>query len=146
MTLMINQQRNQSDSTQSLLTGIQILLVEDEPDVATFLLFLLEEAGAEVTVLTEAIPALAILEELRPDVLLSNVKLPDQDGDWLIRQIRTHESEAVRLLPAVAVTSYLREVAAASLLSAGFDFFLPKLTDPDNLIATVLCAVQKEVD
>jgi CheY-like chemotaxis protein len=128
------------------LKSIRVLLVEDEVDIAELLRFILENAGAEVTRLSRATQALSVLQPLRYDILLSDVKLPDYDGEWLIRQIRSHQSPSVRQLPAVAVTSYLREASQNSLITAGFDFFLPKLADPDELIAVLFNALQKEVN
>jgi CheY-like chemotaxis protein len=128
------------------LEGVKVVLVEDEVDIANLLLFILEEAGAEVTLFTEAEPVSALLETLKPDVLLSNVNLPGHNGDWLIRQIRVHPCQAVCRLPALAITSYLRTVSANCMLEAGFDAFIAKPNDPDELIATLLRTIARRTD
>jgi CheY-like chemotaxis protein len=120
------------------LVGVRALLVEDEFDVANLLLFILAEAGAEVFWVMQSCDALACLPDIRPNVLLSNIRLPDQDGDWLIRAIRQAEVESGHHLPAIAITSYTREVAEHKMLEAGFERFLPKNFDPDQLIAAIL--------
>jgi CheY-like chemotaxis protein len=108
------------------LADIRVLLVEDEPDIAALLVLVLETAGAAVTALTDAETALALLEVWQPDILLCNVRLPLQDGNWLIQQIRQHACSALRLLPAIALTSYTRDVCESTALAAGFDRFLVK--------------------
>jgi CheY-like chemotaxis protein len=108
------------------LTGVQVLLVEDEPDIAALLVLVLETAGAAVTACTDAETALARIEALQPDILLCNVKLPLHDGDWLMQQIRRHTCSALRQLPAIALTSHTRDVSKFKALEAGFDHFLVK--------------------
>ncbi|MEH2200406.1 response regulator [Nostoc sp.] len=120
------------------LVGIRILLVEDEPDIAELLIFILETAGAEVMALMDAEAALSMLELFHPDLLLSNVKLPDRDGNWLIEQIRVHSSSFLRQLPAIAITSYTREVSSRKSLDAGFDRFLVKLESPESIVDEVV--------
>ena len=78
------------------LVKIRILLVEDEPDITELLIFILETAGAEVMALIDAEAALAMLQLFHPDILLCNVKLPDNDGNWLIKQIRGHSNSLIR--------------------------------------------------
>lgn len=125
-----------SDSARAL-EGIRVVLIEDSIDEANLLLFVLEEAGAEVTLLTEAETALEVIEKSHPDVLLIDIKLPAQNGDWLIQQIRAHHSQTVSHLPAAAFTAYLREVNAERLLDLGFNVFVSKLADPDELVAAL---------
>jgi DNA-binding response OmpR family regulator len=125
-----------------LLKNLQILLVEDEADIADLLMFVLEEAGAEVTLVTYAGAALQALENYQPDILLCNVKLPDRQGDWLIEQIRDHESAQEKTLPAIALTSYTREVSEGKVLAAGFQQFMDKPFEPDHLITEVLRLVR----
>jgi CheY-like chemotaxis protein len=119
------------------LEGIQVLLVEDELDIANLLIFVLEESGAEVIHMDSAIGALLALEQHEPHILICNIRLPDRDGTWLMRQI-----QGQRLInpaiPAIAVTSYTREVTCESAFRAGFQHFLEKPIDPDELVATIL--------
>jgi DNA-binding response OmpR family regulator len=138
--MTMNQTSNQESELNSCqhLVGIRILLVEDEPDIADLLIFILETAGAEVMALIDAEAALAILESFHPDILLSNVKLPYHDGNWLIKQIRLHSSLLLRQLPAIAITSYTREVSCHKALNAGFDRFLVKLESPQEIVSEIV--------
>jgi len=118
-------QKNELDSSKSLL-GVRVLLVEDEPDIQALLLLILETAGAEVVALGYAEIALRQLESRCPDILLCNVRLQIEDGYWLMRQIRTHTCVMLRDLPAIALTSYTRDVSEVEAFNAGFDLFLVK--------------------
>ncbi|MFN6483592.1 MULTISPECIES: response regulator [unclassified Nostoc] len=131
---------NQETELNSLqpLVGILILLVEDEPDIADLLIFILEAAGAEVIALTDAEEALTLVESLHPDILVSNVKLPEHDGNWLIEQIRVHSRPFLRELPAIAITSYTRDVSSHKALNAGFNRFLVKLESPEEIVAEIV--------
>lgn len=120
------------------LQGLQILLVEDEPDMAELLMFILRLSGAEITHVTHVYQALEEIEYHCPDVLICNVRLPDLDGDRLIEQIRAQESEQLQKLPAIAITSFTREVSTQKMLAAGFHGCLHKPIDPDQLIAAIL--------
>lgn len=119
------------------LVSVRVLLVEDEPDIADLLIFILKGAGAEVIAFTDAESALALLESLHPDILLCNIRLPFEDGDWLIRQIRTHACLQLRQLPSIALTSYTRDVSEANALIAGFDQFLVKFEA--SIVDEILC-------
>jgi PleD family two-component response regulator len=90
------------------LARVQVLLVEDEVDVANLLLFILNEAGAEVLWVMQSNDALACLHHFHPDILLSNIRLPDHDGDWLIQEIRQAELERMAHLPAIALRGCLK--------------------------------------
>ncbi|MHC5673827.1 response regulator [Nostoc sp.] len=135
-----DQKINQETELKSLqqLVGTLILLVEDEPDIADLLIFILETAGAEVMALTDAEAALALVESLHPDILVSNVKLPHHDGNWLIEQIRVHYTPSIRQLPAIAITSYTREVSSHKALNAGFNRFLVKLESPEEIVDEIV--------
>ncbi|MBD2067288.1 response regulator [Leptolyngbya sp. FACHB-671] len=114
-----------------------MLLVEDEPELEALLTFILEGNGARIISAGSAIEALSQLEQRQPDVLVSNVRLPKEDGRWLIEQVRQLEGGG-RELPAIALSSYLGEVDAYEALRAGFHYFLSKPLDPDELVQTVL--------
>lgn len=123
-------------TTRQTLAHLQVLVVEDELDIAELLVFVLKESGAVVKLATTAQEALSLLKDYQPDILVSNIRLPDQDGDWLIRQV--HAQSLQQKLPAIAVTSYDREFSRRHMLQAGFHHFLYKPLDPDELIAEVL--------
>lgn len=128
----------ESPSQTSVLSEVQILLVEDEPDLADLLSFILKDAGAEVIEVTYAIDALEILEHTQPDMIICNIKLPDADGRLLITKVRTREAEQESgQIPAIAVTSYGREVNIASALSAGFQQIIYKPIDPTEFVSEI---------
>ncbi|BAY77981.1 response regulator receiver protein [Nostoc linckia NIES-25] len=138
---------NQETKLNSLqnLVGISILLVEDEPEIEDLLTFILEEAGARVIALPDAEQALALVETLHPDVLLCNMRLPGHDGNWLIEQIRVHSCQFIRELPAIAVTSYTREVSKHKALNAGFDRFIVKLENPEAIVDQIVQLIYSEL-
>lgn len=123
--------------TQQPLEGIQILLVEDEPDVASLLLLILQMSGATVEHYIQAETALLALESSSPNILVSNIMLPIHDGMWLIQQIRNHPRSEIQRLPAIGVTSYDRDVYPSHVLESGFDYFLSKLDSPDIMIEVI---------
>lgn len=125
------------------LRGLQILLVEDELDVASLLLFVLQTAGSRVKLCIEAEDALLALDTFQPDVLVSNIKLPSQDGTWLIQQIRSHSRPEIQHLPAIGVTSYDRDVCISCALDSGFDCFLSKLDPPDGIVDAIASLVNR---
>jgi CheY-like chemotaxis protein len=120
------------------LKDIQVLLVEDEPDIAVLLTYLLENEGAAVTVTTTALEASQVLNAQCPQILVCNLRLPDLDGKELLKQVRQAPTTASRQLPAIAVTSYSREYSKAAAFKAGFDYFLAKPIEPEPLVAAVL--------
>lgn len=124
------------------LAGVLTLLVEDEFEIADLFTFVLHEEGAQVIHAGSAEDALLVIEQRLPDILICNIKLPDRDGDWLIQQIRAGGLN--HAIPAIAVTSYSREVCVQRALEAGFQEFLPKPIDPDELVDAVLRLLDHE--
>ncbi|MBD2078316.1 response regulator [Phormidium sp. FACHB-592] len=120
------------------LKDIQVLLVEDEPDMVVLLTYLLEDKGAAVTVTTTALEALRVLHEECPQILVCNLRLPDLDGRELLKQVRQAPATRIRQLPAIAVTSYSREYSEAAAFKAGFDYFLTKPIEPEPLVEAIL--------
>jgi CheY-like chemotaxis protein len=128
------------------LQGLHILLVEDELDVADLLVFVFQTAGATIRWCSSAETALSVLESFPPDILVSNIKLPLHDGTWLIQQIRCHPRSELQHMPALAVTSYDREVSANLALGSGFDLFLSKLDSPEALVDAISALVVNPKD
>ena len=124
------------------LSGLRVLVVDDEPDTCDVLEAVLREAGAEVRTCRSAAAALAEIETWWPDVLLSDIGMPGEDGYALIRSIRVQEAQHGRAIAAVALTAYARLEDRRKALSAGFQMHVPKPIDGDELIAVVARVVQ----
>jgi signal transduction histidine kinase/ActR/RegA family two-component response regulator len=119
------------------LDELRILVVDDNPDGRTLTSLVLTQAGASVKAVASAREALQMLEVERPDALVSDIGLPDEDGYALIRQIRQYEAEHGGFLPAVALTGYARAVDRARILAAGFQAHVPKPVEPVELTAAI---------
>ncbi|MEI9948586.1 MAG: response regulator [Pseudomonadota bacterium] len=115
------------------LSGIYALLVEDDPDGCDLMQMMLRRFGAEVTAVSTAAAALASVRERRPDVLVSDIGLPDGDGFQLLKRVR----ESNQGLPAVAVTAYASRQDVAKALAAGFQAHVAKPVEPAQLRAAV---------
>ncbi len=124
------------------LAGLRVLVVDDEADTRNFLSFMFEEYGAFATAVGSVDEALAILEQAKPDVLISDIGMSEQDGYTLIRKLRSLEPEKGGHIPAIALTAYTREEDRLKALSAGFQQHLSKPIDPTKLIAVVANVLQ----
>ncbi len=121
------------------LDGLHVLVVDDEADARQVLVMVLEQVGAIVTAVgsaREALEALEVLPEARPDVLVSDLGMPGQDGFDLIRQVRDQGHDA-RHLPAVALTAFVQKSDAHLALLAGFQVHVSKPVDPHNLTSVI---------
>ncbi|MBE9178796.1 response regulator [Oculatella sp. LEGE 06141] len=119
------------------LDGIRVLVVDDEADTREFIAFLLDQYGATVRVATSALEALAALAEFQPDILLSDVGMPEMDGYMLLRQVRTLPPEQSGQVPAIALTAYAGEINQQKAIAVGFQTHLSKPVDPAALIAAI---------
>jgi PAS domain S-box-containing protein len=117
------------------LRGLRVLLVDDEPDSNEIVRVMLASAGAEVRVACSAAQARDVLGCWRPDLLVSDVAMPGEDGCALVRGLRARSDET----PAIALTAYARPEDRDRVLAAGFQTHLPKPVDPGELIASVAC-------
>jgi PAS domain S-box-containing protein len=123
---------------QSLdLNGIKILVVDDETDSRELVAFLLEEQGAQVTATTSAHEALIALTQAKPDVLLSDIGMPDMDGYMLIQQVRTLAPEQGGQIPAIALTAYAGETNQQQVIAAGFQKHISKPIEPEVLVQAI---------
>jgi diguanylate cyclase (GGDEF)-like protein/PAS domain S-box-containing protein len=125
-------------SVSQPLVGKQVLVVESITESREFIKTALEAFGAKVTAVASAGEALVELDRLLPDVLVSDMALPEAEGCDLIRHIRAREmSEHRELLPAVALTGGMREEDSASALAAGFQSHLPKPVEANQLVSAI---------
>ncbi|MEG4328868.1 ATP-binding protein [Microcoleus sp. herbarium5] len=122
------------------LEGLQILVVEDEADALELLSTILEKYGADVMAVASVKEALTIIEtatDHSPDVLVSDIGMPDEDGYSLIRKLRQLEAQRGGRLPAIALTAYARNDDRQQALLAGFQMHLTKPVDAAELVAVV---------
>jgi len=120
------------------LSGIRVLAVDDDADARDLVVFLLEDCGASVTAVANAADALVALTVSVPDVLLSDIGMPDTDGYMLLRQVRALPPEQGGLVPAIALTAYAGEIDYQQALAAGFQRHISKPLDPDKLVQVML--------
>jgi CheY-like chemotaxis protein len=124
------------------LTNIRVLVVEDEPDAAEFVVNLLAMHGADVVTAASAREALKALEDAPPDILISDIGLPEMDGYQLIEQIRKKDVTKGGAIPAVALTAYARSEDRTRALRAGYQTHLAKPIESTELVATVAGLVE----
>lgn len=119
------------------LDGIRVLVVDDEPGTNEAVQALLTSCGAVVKIAGSAAEALQVLDGWKPDVLLSDIAMPGEDGYSLIRKVRERDAAGGGKIPAVALTAYAKIEDRVSILAAGFQMYLSKPADPNELVAVV---------
>jgi PAS domain S-box-containing protein len=119
------------------LAGVRVLVAEDDPDTLEMLGFIFRQSGAEVIAVASTSEALRVVDRWQPDILVSDLAMPDLDGYALIKQLRARGPERGGNVPAVALSAYTRPEDRAHALSAGFQMHVAKPIDPENLIGIV---------
>ncbi len=117
------------------LTGVHILIVEDDNDSRNVLAVLLQRLGALVEAVASAKEAFERVQARRPDVLVSDIGMPDEDGYSLIRRVRQLDGSG--RVPAIALTAYARQQDANSAIESGYDRHLPKPVTPADLVRAI---------
>jgi PAS domain S-box-containing protein len=119
------------------LSGIRVLVVDDDPDVRELIRRVLSDCEAEVLTAGTVADALWIVERERPHVLVSDIGMPDADGFELLKRVRTLGHGAGGKIPAIALTAFVRSGDRTRALRAGFLAHIPKPVEPSELVATV---------
>ena len=119
------------------LSGIKILIVDDETDTRELVAFVLEQQGAQVIAATSAPEALLILPQIKPDILLSDIGMPGMDGCMLIQQVRMLAPEQGGRIPAIALTAYAGDTNQQQVLAAGFQKHISKPIEPEVLVQAI---------
>lgn len=140
---LLNDPANTIDDTEDLLypeslAGVRVLVVDDEADQVNLLTFLLEDAGAVVRSATNCRTAQQLLSQFQPDILISDIAMPDGNGYELLQQIRSLPEGTI---PAIALTAYASTTAEERSLQAGFQHHLSKPVEPEDLIAVIFSLV-----
>ena len=114
-----------------------MLLVDDDPDTLQILSVMLAESRAGVEQAGSVAEALEVLEWYQPDVVVSDLAMPDEDGYSLIAKLRELEAKSGKETPVIALTSYVRVEDRSQALSAGFNMFVPKPVQPEELVTAI---------
>jgi PAS domain S-box-containing protein len=130
-----------AQSEQHALKGLRVLAVDDEADARELLAELLTANGVEVRVASSGVEALATLDDWHPDILISDIGMPDMDGFELLRELRFKENKLKQTrLPALALTAYATAEDRTRALQSGFQMHIAKPVDPEEL-TTVLSSL-----
>jgi signal transduction histidine kinase/ActR/RegA family two-component response regulator len=130
--------------SQQLLSGVNVLLVDDDSDTLMLMTTALTRRQANVTAVSSAVEAIQAITKKRPDVLVSDIAMPDEDGYGLIEKVRLLENGALQTIPAVAITAYAKDEDRERALSAGFQIYLAKPVELAELISVVARAAKRE--
>ena len=132
-------------SNQSMsFKGLRLLVVDDDPDTRTLLTFLFELDGAEIITAASAGDAIEIMSFFKPDILISDIYLPDENGCSLLMKVRNLEAKRGRKIPAIALTASAFDEDRNRALLAGYDIYRCKPIDLDDLSSTVASLVMLE--
>jgi CheY-like chemotaxis protein len=132
----ISQQVGESKSPSGL-QGIKVLVVEDTTDMREYITFVLEQSGANVVAVATAAEALTALDQFQPEVLVSDIGMPEVDGYMLLRQVRMRSPQQGGQTPAIALTAYVGEINQQQALAAGFQRHLAKPVEPEALVKVI---------
>jgi CheY-like chemotaxis protein len=126
-----------STSPRQRLAGMRVLVVEDEPDARELVGALLEGGGAEVDLAESAAQAYELLSRAVPDIIVSDIGMPDEDGYDFARRVRTLPRERGGRTPMVALTAYTSAQDRQRTAAAGYDHHLAKPIDIEELLRTL---------
>ncbi len=122
--------------------NLQVLVVDDETDVQEWLRAIFQVNGADVVAVGSVDEALAVLESFQPDVLVSDIAMPEKDGYDLIREVRQRETETAKPILTIALTAYTNVENNSDARSVGFHRYLSKPVKAEELLATVASLVR----
>lgn len=127
-----------------MLAGVNVLLVDDDSDTLQLMAMALSRRQANVTAVSSAGEAMQAIRQKRPDVLVSDIAMPDEDGYGLIKRVRSLENGETQSIPAVAITAYAKEEDRKRALSSGFQIYLAKPVEPAELVSVVARAARRD--
>ena len=128
-------------NSQSSLTKLRVLLVDDEPDILSLTAFILKQYGAIAHTATNVTSALEELREFQPQILISDIAMPEQDGYALLKQMQKIYPEGQ--IPAIALTAYASNSRQEQSLMAGFRIHLTKPVEPEALVKAILSTIER---
>ena len=129
---------------RQLLSGLRVLVVDDDVDTLELMATALKSRQATVTAVSSAVDALIAIKANRPDVLISDIAMPDEDGYALIEKVRSLDHGEEQTIPAVAITAYAKDEDRERALSSGFQIYLPKPVELTELVSVIARAARRE--
>ncbi|MGL5833209.1 MAG: ATP-binding protein [Waterburya sp.] len=142
----IAQPKSLPKTTTYDLTNLNILVVDNEPDTLEFLSFFLSEQGANIQAVESVAKAVSYLNSTIPDLIISDLGMPESDGYNLIEYVRSLPAQHGRDIPAIALTAYATETSRAQALQAGYQIHLSKPTDTTKLLQAIIEINQKKAE
>ncbi len=136
------QSTHRTAAASGALSGTTILLVDDDPDSCEMMMFALEQCGAKVASVADTSEAIVCVERLRPDVIVTDLQMPNGSGFDLLRELRTLKGGRPPI-PVIAVTAHARPEDARSALAAGFTAYLTKPIDVVEMIHALGAAASR---
>ena len=136
-TLIVSEPIHTKTQAEVPLDGVQILLVDDEPDTREFQAFVLSQSGANVTAVASGLEALQALEQFTPDVLVSDIGMAQMDGYMLMQQIRSRPPNQGGSIRAIALTAYATEIDRQRAIQVGFQTHITKPVEPEELVRAI---------
>ena len=127
-----------------ILDGLKILVVDDDADTRDLVTTILTRCGSEVRCSASAAEAFAAFQEWNPDLLVSDIGMPEEDGYGLIRRLRELKSKRAKQIPALALTAYATDQDRSLALSAGFQVHLAKPIEPESLVNSIAAALGRD--
>jgi signal transduction histidine kinase/DNA-binding response OmpR family regulator len=126
---------------ENVLRGLRFLVVDDEPDSRELVATILTRWGGQVRCSQSAADALRTFKEWEPDLLISDLAMPEEDGFTLLRKLRKLKSKRAKHIPAVALSAYASDEDRSIALAQGFQMHLPKPIEPENLVSSIAAAL-----
>jgi len=133
-----------ADDCPAEIVGLKILVVDDEEDTRDLLRTVLDGYGAQVLLASTADEALEIATRSKPDVLISDIGMPDVDGFELIRRVRELPAESGGGVPAIALTAYARAEDRLRVLRSGYQMHVPKPVEMAELLTVIASLVRRK--
>jgi CheY-like chemotaxis protein len=127
-----------------VLIGLKLLVVDDQADTLVMMRSLLESFGASVACTASVAEAVPLVRTWRPDIVICDVGMPDEDGYSLLRQIRALPEDEGGGTPAIACTGYVRVEERERALAAGFEMFVAKPVIASELVAAISAVREKK--
>ncbi|MFN2515787.1 MAG: response regulator [Pyrinomonadaceae bacterium] len=128
-----------------VLDGLRILVVDDEADARELVSAILTRCGSEVKCCESAAEALTAFVDWKPDLLVSDIGMPSEDGYSLIKKLRKLRLKRAKEIPAIALTAYATKEDKARTLSSGFQIHVPKPIEPESLVMSIAAAMKRKI-